>query len=78
MLCALCRSPVETDTVVFFEGLAPQSRARGERPKREWAITGPVYFKANADMTAVERPYCSAECMVRDHEQAKAERPQAL
>ena len=69
MLCHTCRRSVETDTVVFFEGLAPASRRHGERPKREWALTGPVYFKASADMTTVQKPYCSAECMIRDHEQ---------
>ena len=62
MTCAVCNTEVAVMVHEFFEGLAPLSRARGGRPKREWAITAPLYFKANADNTAMIEGYCGPRC----------------
>jgi len=60
--CAGCGVPATCIEHRFFAGVAPLSRTRGERPAREWVITAPLYFKANADNTAALEGYCGPTC----------------
>lgn len=62
MTCARCGALVGTIEHHFFEGLAPASRIHGERATREWTIVAPLYFKANADNTAMIEGYCGPVC----------------
>lgn len=70
MTCAQCGGPCEVEDHEFYEGLAPLSRTRGQTAVREWTVSAPRYFFANADFTAVEHPFCSAECCTRWYERS--------
>jgi hypothetical protein len=60
--CAGCGVPTACIDHPFFEGVAPFSRTRGERPAREWTIRAPLYFRSNADNTAAIEGYCGPKC----------------
>jgi len=62
MVCAVCKSEAPVMEHHFFEGVAPAGRTRGEKPKREWTIVAPLYFKANEDNTAMVEGYCGPRC----------------
>lgn len=64
MTCATCGEMCEVVRHHFYGGIAPKSVDPGKewRPVRQWFIDAPTYFKANADHTACEQPFCGAQC----------------
>ena len=65
MNCAVCGIAVRTEPHYFYEGLGPESREPGTRPLREWVITAPLYFKANAENTKMIEGYCGPMCATK-------------
>ena len=55
MACAVCGSDCALIIHDFHEGVL------GEHPRR-WSYIAPLYFKANAENTACEVPFCGVEC----------------